>query len=102
MAYPSTTTLIAAIILFLIGIIRLNYHTWDSALWPLLIMGMVSPIIRTMEWKRFFASLQIHAPSHIWANSVVSAISNPILRWAFPRFYIRFAEMREEARRSMA
>jgi hypothetical protein len=62
MAYPSTTTLIAAITLSLTGIISLNYHNWDNILLPLVMSNIFIIITILIEWKRFFASLQMYAP----------------------------------------
>ena len=86
MAYPSTTTVIAAIILFLNGIIRLNYHNRNDAMLRLSIVNMVIAIIKSIRCTRFFASLQERAPNIIWSKSVLSALSHPIFRWAFPDF----------------
>jgi hypothetical protein len=87
MAYPLTTTVIAAIILFLTGIIRLNYHNRDNAmLLPVYIIPTFVTIINQIEWKRFFTSLQERAPLQIWLSSVMSALFHPIFRWAFPDF----------------
>jgi hypothetical protein len=74
MAYPSTTTVIAAIILFLTCIIKLNYHNRNDAILHLSIINMFIAIIQSIEWKRFFVSLQEHAPNIIWYNSVTSAL----------------------------
>ena len=84
MAYPSTTTVIAAIILFLNSIIWLNYHNRNDAMLHLSIVNMVIAIIKSIKWTRFFASLQERAPNIIWSNSVLSALSHPIFRWDFP------------------
>lgn len=87
MACPSTITLIAATILFLTGIIRLNYHNRDDVLLPHFIMRTFAPILELIEWKRFFASLQTSAPIIIWSYSTISALFHPIFRWAFPDYY---------------
>jgi hypothetical protein len=67
MAYPSTTTLIAAIILFLNGVIMLNYHNRHAIMLPMYMMAVFIAIVGLIEWKRFFASLQMHAPMNIWS-----------------------------------
>lgn len=86
-ACPSAITLIAATILFVTGIIRVNYHNRDDVLLPFLIMWTVDSITDSIEWKRFFASLQMSAPIIIWSNSYFSALFHLIFRWAFPGYY---------------
>lgn len=90
MAYPSTTTVMAAIILFLTGIFMLNYHNRNDAAIHMTILSMITGIINVIEWKRFFASLQDCAPNIIWTSSVLSALFHPIFRWAFPKFNTMF------------
>jgi hypothetical protein len=84
MAYPSTITVIAAIILFLPGIIKLNCHNRNDAMIPLTLINMFIAIIISIESKRFFATLQERAPNITWPNSMISALFHPIFRWAFP------------------
>lgn len=86
-ACPSAITLIAATILFFTSIIRLNYHNRDDALLPFFIMGTVDSITDSIEWKRFFASLQMSAPIIIWSSSYFSALFHLIFRRAFPGHY---------------
>lgn len=92
MACPSNTTFIAAIIIFLTGIIRPNYHNRDDSwLQPIAMNLMFSSTVAMIEWKRFFTSLQILAPMTIWVYSMLSTLVHPILRWAVPGYYVRSA-----------
>jgi len=93
MACPSTTTFIAAIILFLTGIIMLNYHNRDDAWLPIYMIWTFTWTVGFIEWKRFFTSLQILAPMLIWFFSTWSALVHPIHRWALPDNYKRSAEL---------
>lgn len=92
MACPSTTTFIVAIILFLAGIIELNFHNRDDAWLPYFVMQMLITTTMFIEWKKFFTSLQMFAPMTIWTCSGGSALVHPILRWALPDYYARSAE----------
>lgn len=88
MACPSTTTFITAVILFLTGIIRLNYHNRNNAWLPIFMISMFSSTAPLIEWKRFFASLQMLAPIRLWVSRRL-AVLHPIFRWALPGWYTR-------------
>lgn len=92
MACRSTITLIAATILFLTGIIRLNYYNRDDVLLPFVIIWTFVSITESIDWKRFFASLQMSAPIIICSNSTSSALFHPIFRWAFPGYYAELVQ----------
>lgn len=95
MACPSTTTYIAAVILFLTGIVKLNYHNRNDVWLPYFMLFTFSMTLAGIKWKRFDASLQTFAPIYIWTASTWSALVHPIARWALPGCYRRAVEGRE-------
>jgi hypothetical protein len=75
MACPSTTTYIAAVILFLTGIIRLNYHNRNDVWLPYFMLYTFSMTLAGIKWKRFFATLQTFALINIWTALDVECAS---------------------------
>lgn len=53
-------------------------------------------ITELIEWKSFFASLQMHAPRTIWGASMWNALLRPIFLWVLPRSIMGGAKIREK------
>lgn len=100
---PSPFTVVMCTIIFLVGIIRLQYLN-RADIWQgdTMFFGMFSGTLAVMNWHRILMSIQISLPINIWGASILSALWHPFWRWAFPGNYAKCAEIQKAQREQWA
>jgi hypothetical protein len=96
----STTTLISACFLYIVGIFRLCYHNRDDfdALQGLSLFQAFILTGTKIRWNDILGSLQDHLAINIWASITASAIMHAIFRWLAPGVYATLVESARKRR----
>lgn len=95
---PSTFTVVMCTIIFLAGIIKLQFLNWDD-IWQadMMFMMAVTGTLIQIHWHRILMSIQVFLPINIWMASLLSAIIHPVWRKLFPGHYALCAEIQRKS-----